>query len=173
MKAYGEWMYSFMYSWPRHQLEVSHQLHASGALPSVPFGQKDGWTPISIWKTYGRKKFCHYLDSNSNPFRPSHSQSIDIELVYRVKITQSGCDRIIGVVNAAMKEKGMSGLIFKLKTLGEFEGGWGNPRGRMKLLLRKSDVNCFRSPLGPWSRIDCNVRQDPNRRENRRNSPRC
>jgi hypothetical protein len=33
MKAFGEWMYRSTFSWPRHLLEVSGQLHASAALP--------------------------------------------------------------------------------------------------------------------------------------------
>jgi hypothetical protein len=32
----GEWMYRSTFSWPRHQLEVSGQLHAPAALPPVP-----------------------------------------------------------------------------------------------------------------------------------------
>jgi hypothetical protein len=31
-----EWMYRFMYSWLRHYLDVSGQLYAPAALPSVP-----------------------------------------------------------------------------------------------------------------------------------------
>jgi hypothetical protein len=33
MKAYGEQMYRSTFSWPRHYLEVSGQLHARAALP--------------------------------------------------------------------------------------------------------------------------------------------
>jgi hypothetical protein len=49
MQAYGEWMYRSTFSWPRHELEVSGQLHAPAALPPgkeppVPIGQEVAWT---------------------------------------------------------------------------------------------------------------------------------
>jgi hypothetical protein len=33
MKTYGEWMYRATFSWPRHYLDLSGQLHAPTALP--------------------------------------------------------------------------------------------------------------------------------------------
>jgi hypothetical protein len=43
MNVYGEMEVSLQYSWPRHWLEISGQLHAPAALPSakespVPIG---------------------------------------------------------------------------------------------------------------------------------------
>jgi hypothetical protein len=32
MKVYGEWMYRSTYSWPRHKLEMSGQLHVLATL---------------------------------------------------------------------------------------------------------------------------------------------
>jgi hypothetical protein len=39
-----EWMYRSMFAWPRHQLEVSGQLHAIAALPPGPI--IGGWVDL-------------------------------------------------------------------------------------------------------------------------------
>jgi hypothetical protein len=68
----GEWMYRFIFSWPRHWLEVSGQLHAPAALPPgkeprVPTGYEVGWTPEPGWKTWRRENSWPYRVPNSDP----------------------------------------------------------------------------------------------------------
>jgi hypothetical protein len=63
----GEWMYRSTCSWPRHQLEVSGQLHTPASLPPVPIGEEVGWTPEPVWTTWKREDSWPYLDSNSDP----------------------------------------------------------------------------------------------------------
>jgi hypothetical protein len=43
--VYGGMDVSTAFSWPRHQLEVSGQLHAPVALLPTPTGEEAGWTP--------------------------------------------------------------------------------------------------------------------------------
>jgi hypothetical protein len=63
-----EWMYKSTFSWPRHQLEVSGQLHAPAAVlspgkePPVPIW----WTAGPVWTTWIRENSCPYWDSNSD-----------------------------------------------------------------------------------------------------------
>jgi hypothetical protein len=71
MKAYGEWMYRSTFSWPRHWLEVSGQLHAQAALPpgkepSVPIGEEVRWTSEPVWTIWKRENSWPYRDSNSD-----------------------------------------------------------------------------------------------------------
>jgi hypothetical protein len=58
----GEWMYRSTFSWTRHQLEVSGQLHAPAALspgkePPVPIGQEAGWAPRAGLDDVEKRKF--------------------------------------------------------------------------------------------------------------------
>jgi hypothetical protein len=67
-----EWMYRSTFSWPRHYLEVSGQLHATAALPPgkeplVPIVYEVGWTSEPVWKIWRRENYCPYRDSNSDP----------------------------------------------------------------------------------------------------------
>jgi hypothetical protein len=68
----GEWMYRSTFSWPRHQMEVSGQLHVPAALPPgkeplVPTGQEVGWTPEPVWMIWRRGNSWPYQDLNSDP----------------------------------------------------------------------------------------------------------
>jgi hypothetical protein len=68
----GVWTYRPAFSWPRHQLQVSLQLHAPSSLPPgkrppVPIVQEVGWTPEPVWTTWRRENFWPYRDSNSDP----------------------------------------------------------------------------------------------------------
>jgi hypothetical protein len=68
----GEWMYRSAFSWPRHKLELSGQLHAPAALPPgkeppVPIGEEGRWTPEPVWTTWRRENSWPYGDSNSDP----------------------------------------------------------------------------------------------------------
>jgi hypothetical protein len=58
----GKGRYSSTHSWPRHQTEMSGQLHASAALPPgkeplVPTGQDAGCAPEPVWTRWRREKF--------------------------------------------------------------------------------------------------------------------
>jgi hypothetical protein len=66
----GEWMYRSTFSWPRHQLEVSGQLHAPATLSlgkklQVPIRQDAGWAPDVDGVV--KRKSWPYRDSNSDP----------------------------------------------------------------------------------------------------------
>jgi hypothetical protein len=68
----GEWMYRSTFSWPRHYLEVSGQLHAPAALfpeniPSYPLDRRARWISEPVWTTWRRENSWPYWDSNSNP----------------------------------------------------------------------------------------------------------
>jgi hypothetical protein len=79
----GEWMYRSTFSWPRHYLEMSSNLHAPVALPR---GKKSpdtgthyivGWVGPRTGLDDEQKRSCPYRDSNSEPIdRPACSQSI-------------------------------------------------------------------------------------------------
>jgi hypothetical protein len=67
----GERMYRSTFSWPRHYLEVSGQLHAPAALPPrkeppVPIGEEVGWTSEPVWKSWRRENSWPHRDSNSD-----------------------------------------------------------------------------------------------------------
>jgi hypothetical protein len=78
----GEWMYRSTFSWPRHLLEVSDQLHARAALPPgkeppVSIGYEVGWTPEPVWTTWRRENSWPYRNSELRPLgRPTRSQSL-------------------------------------------------------------------------------------------------
>jgi hypothetical protein len=86
-------MYISTYSWPRHLLEVSHQLHNPGALvpekePPILIGQEAGWTPEPFWTTWRGEKSCPERDSNPDlsAVQPVASRYIKYkELFYFVK----------------------------------------------------------------------------------------
>jgi hypothetical protein len=66
----GEWMYRSTYSWPRHWLEVSSQIHPSAAFSPgkellVPTGQEAGWAPEQVRGTWRGENPYPYRDSNS------------------------------------------------------------------------------------------------------------
>jgi hypothetical protein len=68
----GEWMYRSTFSWPRHKLEVSGQLHAPAALPPgkqppVSIGYEAEWAPEPVWTTWRKEISLPYRDSNSDP----------------------------------------------------------------------------------------------------------
>jgi hypothetical protein len=74
MKAYGEWMYRSKFSWPRHYLKVSGQLHAMAALPSgkepwLPIAYEVEWSPEPV-RTMWRKFLTLPGTRTPNP-RPS------------------------------------------------------------------------------------------------------
>jgi hypothetical protein len=65
-------MYRSTFSWPRHLLEVSGQIHAPAALPlgkepPVPIGEEGGWATEPVWTTWRRQNCWSYRDSNSDP----------------------------------------------------------------------------------------------------------
>jgi hypothetical protein len=83
----GEWMYRSTFSWPRHSLEVSGQLHVPAALPPgkkppVPVGQVAGWGPAPVWTTWRRENSWLYRDSNSDPsvFQPVASRYTEFSI---------------------------------------------------------------------------------------------
>jgi hypothetical protein len=64
-------MYRSTFSWPRHYLEVSGQLHALAALPpekepQVPIGQEDGWNSEPVWTIWRSENSWPHRDSNSD-----------------------------------------------------------------------------------------------------------
>jgi hypothetical protein len=93
----GEWMYRSAFSWPRHLLKMSSQLHASAALPSrkelpVPIGYEAGWTPEPVWTTW--KTSWPYRDSNSehSVVQPVVSRYTDFAIrwhAYRTELLDS------------------------------------------------------------------------------------
>jgi hypothetical protein len=75
IKAY-DLTYRSTFSWPRHYLKVSGQLHAPAALLPVPTGYEAGWAPVPVW-TLWRENSWPYRDSKSDPpCRPAGSQSL-------------------------------------------------------------------------------------------------
>jgi hypothetical protein len=67
----GEWMYRSTFSWHRHWLKVSRQLHAPAALsprkkPPVPIGYEAGWTPEPVWTVWRSENSWPHRDSNSD-----------------------------------------------------------------------------------------------------------
>jgi hypothetical protein len=75
----GEWMYKTMFSWPRHYLEVSGQLHALAALsPRKNTHWIWGWVgPRAGMDDMEKWKFLPPSGSEIRPLgRPSHSQSL-------------------------------------------------------------------------------------------------
>jgi hypothetical protein len=75
-------MYRSTFSWPRHYLEMSGELHAPAALPPgkehpVHIGEEVGWTPEPVWTTWRRENSWPYKDSKSDLLgRPARSQSL-------------------------------------------------------------------------------------------------
>jgi hypothetical protein len=68
METYGGvHVYRSKYSWPRHYLEVSGQLHDPSALPPVHIGYYAGWGPEPAWTMRKGEKSYLYRDSNSDP----------------------------------------------------------------------------------------------------------
>jgi hypothetical protein len=70
-RCMGEWMYRSTFSWPRHYLEVSGQLHAPAALPPgksprYPLDRRMGG-PQSRSGRRRRENSWPYRDSNSDP----------------------------------------------------------------------------------------------------------
>jgi hypothetical protein len=68
----GEWMYRPMFSWPRHCLKTSGQLHAPATLPPwkeplLPIGQEAQWAPELVWMKWKSESSWPYWDSNSDP----------------------------------------------------------------------------------------------------------
>jgi hypothetical protein len=67
----GEWMYRSTFSWPRHYLEMSSQLHAPAALPPgkssrYPLYRRLGGPPEPVWTTWRSNNSLPYRDSNHN-----------------------------------------------------------------------------------------------------------
>jgi hypothetical protein len=67
----GEWVYRSTYSWPRHYVDGSGQLHSPAALPlgkepSVLIGYESGCAREPVWTTWREEKSQPYRDSNSD-----------------------------------------------------------------------------------------------------------
>jgi hypothetical protein len=65
-------MYRSTFSWPRHWLEVSGQLHAPAALPPgkeppVPFEYEVGWTAEPVWTIWRSENSYPHRDLNPDP----------------------------------------------------------------------------------------------------------
>jgi hypothetical protein len=79
----GEWMYRFTFSWPRHYIEVSGQLHAPAVLLPLkepPYPWLGGWVdPRAGLDDVEIENSLPYLDSNSDPsvVQPVASRYID------------------------------------------------------------------------------------------------
>jgi hypothetical protein len=67
----GKWMYWSTFSWPRHYVEVSGQLHAPAALPPEKTPRTHwigGWMdPRSSLDDLEKRKFLTPLGLNSDP----------------------------------------------------------------------------------------------------------
>jgi hypothetical protein len=76
----GECIYRSTFSWPRHELEVSGQLHVPAALssgkePPVSIVYEIGWTPEPVWTTW--RKLLTLPELELGPLgSPAHSQSL-------------------------------------------------------------------------------------------------
>jgi hypothetical protein len=75
------------FCWPRHQLKVNVQLHASVTLPLgkehlVSIWYEVGWTPEPVWTTWRSENSWPYRDSNSNSsvVQPVTSRYIDCSI---------------------------------------------------------------------------------------------
>jgi hypothetical protein len=78
-------MYRSTYSWRRHYLEVSGQLHAPVALPpgkepSVPVRYGTGWAPKPAWTTWRKKNLASTETRNLTP-RPSNPYPVAIPVI--------------------------------------------------------------------------------------------
>jgi hypothetical protein len=77
----GEWVYRSTFSWPRHKLEVTGQLHASSAFlkgkePPVPIGWEVGWTPRASLDDLEKRKNSPPPRLELRPLGRARSQSL-------------------------------------------------------------------------------------------------
>jgi hypothetical protein len=92
MKTYGEWMYRSTYSWSRHLLEMSGQLHAPAALPP----EKE--PPYALDRRLGGpQNRCGRHGEDKNPARVGNQISAAQPVAHHSPTAPSQLPRLNGV----------------------------------------------------------------------------